>query len=156
MTTTAVSTTTRAQRRASRRPQAQHLITADEQGLAELEAVLATLPICAVGRVFIEVPEAADIAPISAPQRMTVTWLTRATRSGAPGTGRRCVPGEALARAAKAWADEMVCGEDALPPRVTLLGGFLGTADIVEHLIARGVDAAAIDAPARYGLLTSR
>ncbi len=45
--------------RSSRHTRVQHLITADESSLAELEALLATLPICSTGRVFIEVPDAA-------------------------------------------------------------------------------------------------
>ncbi|WP_309065148.1 SIP domain-containing protein [Microbacterium sp.] len=155
MSTVQTTAGARATRRASRRPQVQHLITADEHSLAELEAALATLPLCAVGRVFIEVPDVDDISVVSAPPRMTVTWLPRARRSGAPGSGRRCAPGEALTRAAVAWADEMLCAESELRTDITLLGGYLGTADIVEHLTERlGVDAASIHAPERYGLLT--
>lgn len=150
----AVSTrAARAARRASRRPQVQHLITADENSLAELEVVLATLPLCAVGRVFIEVADPEDVGIVTAPPRMTVTWLTRAPRSGA--LGRRRAVGEALTRAAVAWADEMLCDEivPVLRTEVTLLGDFLSTADIVDHLTERhSVDAAAIHAPARYGL----
>ncbi|MCA1305935.1 SIP domain-containing protein [Microbacterium esteraromaticum] len=145
----------RAARRASRRPQVQHLITADENALAELEAVLATLPLCAVGRVFIEVPEAGDVSIVTAPPRMTVTWLPRARPVGAIGSARRCATGEALTRAAIAWADEMLCdaGPETLRTEVTLLGGFLSTADIIEHLTETlTVDATAITAPERYGL----
>jgi NADPH-dependent ferric siderophore reductase len=53
----------------------QHLITADENSLPELELMLAALPLCAVGRVFIEVPEAEDIGMVSGPPCMTVTAL---------------------------------------------------------------------------------
>lgn len=153
--TAETATTVRATRRASRRRRVQYLVTADEHSLAELEATLATLPLCAVGRVFIEVPEAEDISVVSAPPRMTVTWLPRARRSGAPGTGRRCTPGEAITRAATAWADEMLCAgqADAVKTEVMLLGGYLGTADIADHLTGTlGVDATAIHAPAHYGL----
>ncbi|MFD5225098.1 SIP domain-containing protein [Microbacterium sp. NPDC058342] len=140
----------RAARRASRRPQVQHLITADENSLAELEALLATLPLCAVGRVFVEVPEPGDAGVVIAPPRMTVTWLSRTTRAGI-----RRASGEALTRAANAWADEMLCEETdpVLRTEATLLGGYVSTADIVEHLTERhGVAADAIHAPARYGL----
>ncbi|UWF78256.1 MULTISPECIES: siderophore-interacting protein [Microbacterium] len=157
MTTADIRTTVRAARRASRGPRVQHLITADEHSLAELEALLATLPLCAVGRVFIEVPDVEDISVVTAPSRMTVTWLPRARRSGAPGTGRRCAQGQAVARAATAWADEMLCedGDSGLRTEVTLLGGYLGTMDILEHLTeVIGVDAAAIHVPERYGLRT--
>jgi len=153
MSTSVETRSTRAARRAARR-RAQHLVTADENSLAELEAFLATLPLCASGRIFIEVPERSDIGRIQAPGRMTVTWLARADRSGEPGTGRACAPGQALARATCAWADEMLC-EDA-ETHVTLLGGFLGTADIVEHLTgALGVGSDRIRVPERFGLLAS-
>ncbi len=152
MSTSLDSRSTRAQRREARR-RAHHLVTADESSLAELEAFLATLPLCASGRIFVEVADASDIGVIDAPGRMTVTWLARSQRSGAPGTGRACAPGQALARATCAWADEMLCG-DEFETHVTLLGGYLGTADIVEHLTnVVGTDPAQIYAPERFGLL---
>lgn len=152
MSTSLETRSTRAERRAARR-RAHHLVTADENSLAELEAFLATLPLCASGRIFVEVAERSDIGMIDAPARMTVTWLVRADRSGAPGTGRACAPGQALARATCAWADEMLC-DDEFETKVTLLGGFLGTADIVEHLTGHlDIDAARIYAPERFGLL---
>lgn len=152
MSTSLDTRSTRAERRAARR-RAHHLVTADENSLLELETFLATLPLCASGRIFIEVPEAADISRIDAPGRMTVTWLARGERSGAPGSGRACAPGEALSRATCAWADEMLC-EDEFETHVTLLGGFLGTADIIDHLTtALGVEPTQIDAPERFGLL---
>lgn len=152
MSTSLETRSTRAERRAARR-RAHHLVTADENSLLELEAFLATLPLCASGRIFIEVPEAGDISRVDAPGRMTVTWLARGDRSGAPGTGRACAPGEALARATCAWADEMLC-DDELETHVTLLGGFLGTADIVDHLTSDlGVEPSQIQVPERFGLL---
>lgn len=46
----------------------------------------------------------------------------------------------------------MLCADDD-HTRVFLTGGFLGTADIVDHLVDRlGVDADSIHAPARFGL----
>ncbi|PRB08312.1 SIP domain-containing protein [Microbacterium sp. MYb64] len=153
--TTAIRTTARAERRALRRStKAQHLIVADERSLAELEAELSTLPLCATGRVFIEVPDAESISAVTVPPRMTVTWLPRASRSGAPGTARRCAQGTAAARAAIAWADEMLCDGAEEHTTVTLLGSFLGTADIAEHLTERlGMDPARITAPERFRLL---
>ncbi len=154
MTTIAVPRSPRAQRRAARLSRVQHLVTADERSLLDLEAFLATLPLCATGRVFIEVPDAEAIAPIPAPARMTVTWLPRSQRSGTPGTGQACPRGSAVARAACAWADEMLCGEAEDETHVTLLGGYLGTADIVEHLTERtDVSTANIHVPERFGLL---
>lgn len=133
-----------------------HLITADQSSLADLQTLLATLPLCATGRVFVEVPDAAWIAPVTVPSRMTLTWLDRSRRSGASGSGRACAPGEALARAATAWADETMCDEDDAT-RVFLLGGYLGTADIVDHLTERlGVARDSIHSPERFGLATAR
>lgn len=151
MSTADTSAGTRAARRASRRPQVQHLITADEHSLVELEVLLSTLPLCAVGRVFIEVPEHSDVGVVTAPPRMTVTWLPRSRR------GIRRPIGEALTRAAIAWADEMLCDgrEAALRTEATLLGDYLSTADIVEHLTETcRIEPSAIHAPARYGLPT--
>lgn len=150
-----------ATRRASRRPRVQHLVTADETSLVDLEALLATLPICSTGRVFVEVPDASHIVDIDVPGRMVLTWLDRSRRSGAPGTGSSCTPGVALTRAVTAWADEMLCDEASLDEaertRIYLLGGFLGTADIVDHLSDRlDVPAASIRTPERFGLLTER
>ncbi len=152
MTSPIEARTARAQRRAARRS-AHHLVTADENSLIELEVFLATLPLCASGRIFIEVPDADHVGVIEAPARMTVTWLTRSSRSGAPGSGRSCAPGTALSRATCAWADEMLCDGET-PTNITLFGGYLGTADIVEHLTgALRVPADAIHAPERFGLL---
>lgn len=142
--------------RTTRHTRVQHLITADEHSLAEAETLLATLPICSTGRVFIEVPDSSWIGVVSAPARMVVTWLDRSVRTGAPGTGRGCTPGEALSRAVAAWAGEMLCTDDD-GTRITLLGGYLGTADIVDHLTASvGVAADAIHTPERFGLATAR
>ncbi len=143
---------TRAERRAARR-RAHHLVTADENSLTELEVFLTTLPLCASGRIFIEVPTVADIGVIEAPGRMTVTWLAREQRSGAPGSSRACAAGQALTRATCAWADEMMC-DDEVETHVTLLGGYLGTADIVEHLTSHlEVSPTLIRTPERFGLL---
>ncbi|MEN2737980.1 SIP domain-containing protein [Microbacterium sp. X-17] len=139
-------------RRRAQRMRAQYLVTADESSLAELEATLAGLPLCATGRVFVEVPDASWIAPIEAPGRMTVTWLDRSRRSGAPGTGRACTAGAALTRAVTAWADEMMCADDDAT-QVVLLGGFLGTADILDHLTERvGAARETIHTPPRFGI----
>nr|WP_054687104.1 SIP domain-containing protein [Microbacterium sp. No. 7] len=130
----------------------QHLITADETSLVELQALVATLPICSTGRVFIEVPDAGWIGVIDVPPRMVVTWLDRSRRTGDPGTGRACAPGQALVRAATAWAGEMLCAEGD-PTHVHLLGGYLGTADIFDYLTGTlHLDAGRIEVPARFGL----
>lgn len=142
--------------RTPRHGRVQHLVTADEHSLAELEALLATLPLCSTGRVFVEVPDAGWIRPLAVPARMTMTWLDRSARTGEPGTGRACTPGTALVRAVTAWADEMLCDEPD-GTRVELLGGYLGTADIVDHLVERrGIARESIFAPERFGLRTTR
>ncbi len=143
-------------RRAATRARTHYMIAADESSLVELHALAAILPMCAAGRVFIEVPDATWIGQIDVPRRLSVTWLDRSLRSGAPGTARSCARGQALTRAVNAWADEMLC-DDADGTRVVLLGGYVATADIVEHLTDRlGVDPEAISTPAVYGLPTAR
>jgi NADPH-dependent ferric siderophore reductase len=142
-----------ATRRSTQRARVQFLVTADESSLTELEATLAGLPLCATGRVFVEVPDASWVAPIQVPARMTLTWLDRSRRSGGPGTGASCRPGAALSRAVTAWADEMMCAEDDAT-QVVLLGGFLGTADIVDHLTERiGTPRETIRTPERFGII---
>lgn len=139
---------TRAACRAERHTRVQHLITADETSLVDLEMLLATLPLCATGRVFIEVPDASWASGIAAPGRMVVTWLDRSARTGEPGTGRACRRGEAVSRAANAWASEMLCGEEPQQAHVHLLGGFLGTADILDHLTEDlGFERSAVELP---------
>ncbi|MGB4777284.1 SIP domain-containing protein [Microbacterium sp.] len=149
--------------KAPRHTRVQHLITADENSLAELGALLATLPICSTGRVFIEVPDAGWISPIDVPARMIVTWLDRSRRTGDPGTGRACAPGQALTRAVNAWADEMLCPADtadaacAVGTRIYLLGGFLGTADIFDHLTETlRIAPEHVHTPERFGLVSTR
>jgi hypothetical protein len=139
-----------ATRRSTQRTRVQYLVAADESSLDELRTSVAELPLCATGRVFVEVPDASWIVALEVPSRMTVTWLDRSLRSGAPGTGRACAAGQALSRAVTAWADEMMCADGDVT-NVVLLGGFLGTADIVDHLTERhGVESAAIRMPARF------
>ena len=58
-----------------------------------------------------------------------------------------------------AWADEMLCADDTCAggTRIHLLGGYLGTADIFDHLTgALGIEAAAVETPKRFGLAVSR
>lgn len=144
--------------KASRHARVQQLITADETSMIDLETLVATLPICSTGRVFIEVPDASWVFDLRVPARMVVTWLDRSQRTGDPGTGRACTPGLALTRAVTAWADEMLCTDDttACATRIHLLGGYLGTADIFDHLTEKlGIDAAAVHTPERFGLATA-
>ena len=65
--------------RATKHTRVQHLITADEHSLAELEALIATLPLCSTGRVFIEVPDDTWPTDLAVPPRMIVTWRDRSS-----------------------------------------------------------------------------
>lgn len=93
-----------ARRAAARAARVQVLVTADETQLLDLEMLAATLPMCATGRVFIEVADKEQITELALPPRVTVTWLDRSARSAEPG--------QLASIAAKAWADEMLCDAD--------------------------------------------
>lgn len=129
-----------------------YVLTADEGSLAELSAALQTVPYCARGRVFVEVPSEADVQALDVPTRMTVTWLPRSSRTGAPGTGEPCGRGLALRRAVCAWADEMLYQTPDVP-HVWLGGDYRGVADVREHLIENlGVPHEQIATPEHYRL----
>ncbi|MDO9395335.1 MAG: SIP domain-containing protein, partial [Herbiconiux sp.] len=87
------------------------LIAGTESNLDEVRALVASLPESARGQVFVEVATAAQIDPMATPERVTVTWLTRDTRSGDMGSGLACAPGQALGRALHAWVGEMSTGD---------------------------------------------
>lgn len=126
----------------------QFLVVGDESSLSELEAELALLPLCARGRVFVEVGDASRVVPLATPMRMTVTWLARSRRSGRPGTGERCAPGEAGTRAVRAWCDEMLCDGPG-ETRAIVTGGYSLATEVRDHLIhAVGMSPAAVSAPA--------
>lgn len=131
---------------------AQFLLVADETSLAELEAALAVLPLCARGRVFVEVPAARDMSVLAVPPRMTVTWLPRSARGGAPGTGTDCAPGEAVTRAVRAWAAEMLCdGPDET--QVWLSGDYRGVCELHDLLVGGiGLTPGRVTTPAAYRL----
>jgi len=104
----------------------QYLIAADEHSLVELELALTTLPMCATGRVFVEVPDASWICDLDVPSRMTLTWLDRSRRGSWNGV--------ALTRATTAWADEMLCVEPDVRTQVVLMADTCATMDMIEHL----------------------
>lgn len=112
----------------------QYLVVGDETSLTEVEAELTLLPLCARGRVFVEVGVASEIVPLTAPIRMTVTWLVRSERSGRPGTAERCARGEAAARAVRAWAAEMLCDGPGRT-RAVVTGSWALATDVAEHLV---------------------
>lgn len=127
----------------------QFLVVGDETSLTELDAELALLPLCARGRVFVEVASADEIVTLAAPIRMTVTWLVRAARSGRPGTAERCGRGEAASRAVRAWTAEMLCDGPG-QTRAILTGSWALTTEVREHLAETiGMDASAIGGVAR-------
>lgn len=125
----------------------QFLVVADESSLSELEAELALLPLCARGRVFVEVESPEDAVVLATPLRMTVTWLARSRRTGRPGSSERCARGEAASRAVRAWTAEMLCDGPG-ETRAIVLGGFSLVSDVQEHLVAEvGMQPAAVSAP---------
>lgn len=137
---------------ANHKHRVQFLIASDESALPELEAMLATLPLCATGRVFVEVASEDEIGTLHVPPRMTVAWLPRSRRSGDPGTGRTCAPGEAASRAVRAWAGEMLC-ENPEEVHVWLGGHYRGVAEAHDYLTAElGVSDEVIQTPPVYRL----
>lgn len=141
---------------ANHKHRVQFLIAGDETALPELEAMLTTLPLCATGRVFVEVESEDAIGTLHVPPRMTVSWLPRSRRSGAPGTGRTCGRGEAASRAVRAWAGEMLC-EHPEEVHVWLGGDYRGVAEAHDYLTAElGVSDEVIQTPAVYRLGVAR
>ncbi|NNC13160.1 SIP domain-containing protein [Planctomonas sp. JC2975] len=137
---------------AHRDDRVQFVVTGDETSLAELQSELALLPLCAKGRVFVEVPEPADVFPLQVPMRMTVTWLPRSVRGGRTGTGERCAPGQALRRAVGAWSAEMLCDGPG-DTQAILTGDYRGVSGVYEVLAGRvGMTPENITAPERFGL----
>ncbi len=133
----------------------QYLVVGDESSLAELESELALLPLCARGRVFVEVDRPEDFSLLSTPIRMTVTLLARSHRGGAPGTGRTCPRGQAGLRAVKAWTAEMLCDGPG-ETHAILAGGYALVADVYDHLVDEiGMRPDAVSAPAAFRLRTS-
>ena len=133
----------------------QYLVVGDESSLAELESELALLPLCARGRVFVEVDRPEDVSVLSTPLRLTVTWLPRANRGGAPGTGETCPRGQAGLRAVKAWTAEMLCDGPG-ETHAILAGGYALVADVYDHLVDEiGMRPDAVSAPAAFRLRTS-
>lgn len=130
----------------------QFIVTADETSLAELQSELSLLPLCAKGRVFVEIPQPSDAFPLQVPMRMTVAWLPRSTRGGRPGTGERCAPGQALGRAVRAWSAEMLC-EGPGDTQAILTGDYRAVSAVYEVLTGSGgMSHERVTAPARFAL----
>jgi len=82
------------------------LLAGDETAVPAVCSILEGLPRTALGQAFLEVPTADDVLDVDAPAGVAVTWLPRDARPEAP-------HGDALDRAVRAWASEMVAGADA-------------------------------------------
>ncbi|GAB4006849.1 hypothetical protein GCM10029992_58920 [Glycomyces albus] len=63
---------------------AELILAGDETAMPAIAAILERLPITAFGKVFIEVPEAADALVLDAPPEIEVNWLPREGPTGAP------------------------------------------------------------------------
>lgn len=65
-----------------------HLLAADEAGLPALSAALEALPSDAIAKVFVEVADADDELPLSAPAGADITWVHRGGAAGDVGDER--------------------------------------------------------------------
>lgn len=117
----------------------------DASSIDDLQTMLEVLPICARGQVFIEVADPSEIVPVTAPGRVSITWLDRSRRSGRPGSGERCLPGVALERAARAWLGEFFVGPSSLVESdyVFWIGGPAALAYDLRHDLAEAFRASA-------------
>jgi NADPH-dependent ferric siderophore reductase len=71
------------------------LLAGDEHAIETMSLILATLPAATRGQVFVEVGSEDAVGTLSAPGRVTVTWLVRER-------------GQALQRSLDAWLSEML------------------------------------------------
>ncbi|MFC4223075.1 SIP domain-containing protein [Lysinibacter cavernae] len=119
-----------------------YLIAGDESSLSEVELGIATLPLCAKGRIFVEVESADQIVLLDAPPRMVVSWFVRESASGA-----LSLPGEKISRAAAAWASEMLVEDHATgvtPGVQAWLVGSERTMDGIREVLSDSVDNASV------------
>jgi NADPH-dependent ferric siderophore reductase len=85
------------------------LLAGDETAAPAILAILESLPHDATGSVFIEVPDAADVLPVVAPEGVDVTWLPRAAAESAAAAASAAAPavyGARLVEAVGAWVDK--------------------------------------------------
>lgn len=81
---------------------AKHILLAgDETAAPAICSIVESLPADTSGQVFIEVAVDGDILSVDAPERVTVTWLSRERRPGAR-------HGDTLDTAVRAWVSEMI------------------------------------------------
>ena len=81
-------------------------IAGDRADLAAIQQVLAVLADDAYGQVYIEVLDEREIGELTAPARVTVTWLPRVTRPSAMRPLAFAAHGEALSAAIAGWVGE--------------------------------------------------
>ncbi|WP_445996171.1 siderophore-interacting protein [Okibacterium fritillariae] len=82
------------------------LLAGDETAAPAILAILESLPQDATGSVFIEVPDAADVLPVVAPEGVEVTWLPRADAASATTHVTPAGYGARLVEAVNAWVDK--------------------------------------------------
>lgn len=80
------------------------LLAGDETAVPAITSILESLPADEVGEVFLEVPHAGDVLPVTAPAGVRVTWLARDGRAH----GDLLVP--AVREAADRLLERNVCG----------------------------------------------
>lgn len=84
-----------------------HIVLAgDVCDVPAIRVILAALPDDAYGQVFLEVTSPAQVVPVTAPPRVTVTWLHRDRVFSEIRNSLGAMPGEALTRAVSAWVAE--------------------------------------------------
>ena len=113
----------------------QYLVVGDESSLGQLEVELSALPLCARGRVFVEVDSRDGLPALAAPMRMTVTWLSRVTPAGRAGSSTASTHGEMLLRAVRAWTAEMLCDGPGATHAI-LTGDYAGVSAVFDHLVS--------------------
>jgi NADPH-dependent ferric siderophore reductase len=113
----------------------QYLVVGDESSLGQLEVELSALPLCARGRVFVEVDSRDGLPALAAPMRMTVTWLSRVTPAGRAGSSTAPTHGEMLLRAVRAWTAEMLCDGPGATHAI-LTGDYASVSAVFDHLVS--------------------
>ena len=84
------------------------LLAGDETAAPAILAILESLPHDATGSVFIEVPDAADVLPVVAPEGVDVTWLPRAEAESAAVSDSAAAPAPAFAAAPAVYGARLV------------------------------------------------
>jgi len=113
-----------------KRSRARVFIAGDHADLAAIQHILSVLPDGAYGQVFIEVLDERDVAPLDAPGRVTVTWLSRVTRPSALRPLAFAAHGEALAVAIAGWVGEWMPAAEESDETTVMWIGCAGSAHI--------------------------